>query len=225
MQAVLMNEKLYKMCVKKGFRPEHVAEVGVYLPETSNILGFINDGVKTSLFEPDPVCIAKINEYFSGKENVKLYPYAITDHEGKVSLYQRGASSFLENVETSPATIIDKYTPDDGDKLEVEAKKFNEFDDGSIDLLSVDTEGGEWFVIKNMISEPTVISIETNARDYVNPHLQEITDWLSDRDYCIWFKDQSDTIFIKKGTFELSFFERFGARRHAAKLFSGRLAP
>ena len=76
-----------------------------------------------------------------------------------------------------------------------------------------------------MVSEPMVISIETNARDYVNPHLQEITDWLSEKGYCIWFKDQSDTIFIKKDSVGLSFFERLGARRHSAKLFSGRLAP
>lgn len=220
-----MNNRLYRKCLKKGFKPSHVAEVGVYHPETSNILGFINDGSRASLFEPNPGCVEKIKAYFQDYNNVEVFPFAITDYDGKASLYQVGASSFLSDVQKSPARINDKYIPSNSDKVEVDARKFNEFDNGDIDLLSVDTEGGEWHVIKNMVSLPMVISIETNAGDYVNPFLNEIIDWLSEKGYCIWFSNKSDTVFLKNNAIRLSFPEKLSARLHANKLYSGRLAP
>lgn len=220
-----MTDKLYRKCLDKGFKPTHAAEVGVYYPETSNILGFIKDGCKASLFEPDPGCVEKIRSYFSEYSAVEVFPYAITDYVGKASLYQKGASSFLDNLEVSPAKANDSYVPSNEDKLEVEARKFSEFDDGGIDLLSVDTEGGEWYVIKNMVSLPTVIAIETDARNYVNPFLDEIVGWLSGKGYCIWFSDKSDTIFMKRNSFKLSLLERIMARFHSNKLCGGRLVP
>ena len=48
------NNELYEKCNSKDLFIKHVCEVGVYLPQTSNILNFILDGVKTTLVEPDP---------------------------------------------------------------------------------------------------------------------------------------------------------------------------
>lgn len=55
-----VNPKLYNMCNKINFKPKHVVEVGCYLPETSNLLGFISDGSYAELFEPDPICIFQL---------------------------------------------------------------------------------------------------------------------------------------------------------------------
>ena len=44
----------------------------------------------------------------------------------------------------------------------------------AIDLLSVDTEGCEWFVLQTLRSRPAVISIETHGGLYLNPHRDEI---------------------------------------------------
>ena len=54
-----MNDYLYQKVKSMCYKPNLVAEVGVYLPHTSNILGFINDNIETILVEPDPKCIEK----------------------------------------------------------------------------------------------------------------------------------------------------------------------
>ncbi|HET7922100.1 MAG TPA: hypothetical protein VFM15_05040, partial [Gammaproteobacteria bacterium] len=92
----MMNAALYNACKKKGMQPKHVAEVGVYFPETSNVLGFIQDGVRSDLFEADPDCVVKIRDYFKQAENVRLFPYAVVDQPGPVTFYHRGASTFAE---------------------------------------------------------------------------------------------------------------------------------
>ena len=193
-----VNPKLYHMCKKINFTPAHVVEVGCYMPETSNVLGFISDGLKTELFEPDPICISRIREYFKDCANVVLHPYAVYDNDGKIELYRRGSSTFVKGLKSSPALVNDKYKENDKDVFVAEARTFNSFDDGTIDLLSVDTEGCEWYVLKYLVSRPTVISVETHGKKYVNPFIKQIEEWLSKNDYKVWFKDKSDTVYIKK---------------------------
>ncbi len=193
-----MNNTLYKKIKKLNFNPQHVAEVGVHFPETSNILLFIENGCRADLFEPDPLCIAKIMERFKGYKNVNIHPYAIYDKATTLELYRVGSSSFVKNLKTSPAIINDKYLTNNDDLFYAEARLFKDFDDGTIDLLSVDTEGCEWYVIKYMISRPAIISLETHSKRYKNPYLKEIQNWMKDNGYKIWYKDQSDTVYIKK---------------------------
>jgi len=193
-----MNETLYKKVLKLDLPIEHVAEVGVFYPETSNVLGFIHDGKKTDLFEPDPLCVEKIEEAFSGYKNVTLYPYAIYDKKEKIGLYRTNASTFVKGLEASPALVNDKYQPKEEDLFEAEGRLFSEFDDGTIDVLSIDTEGCEWYVLKNMVSEPKIISVETHGKKYRNTYYKEIMSWMENHDYRKWYADGSDTVFIKK---------------------------
>ncbi|HJY63464.1 MAG TPA: hypothetical protein VJ455_04845, partial [Ignavibacteria bacterium] len=98
-----MNETLYLKCKKKNYKPKYVCEVGVYYPETSNILGFINDGIKTTLIEPLPECVEAINLYFSDNVNVTVHPHAIADKSGEIELFKFESSSFVSSLEASPA--------------------------------------------------------------------------------------------------------------------------
>ncbi|TRX60868.1 FkbM family methyltransferase [Fulvivirga sp. M361] len=198
---------IYLKCKNKGIQPTHTAEVGVYLPETSNILDFINDGIRTTLVEPDPDTVKVINSYFYDLNNVTLYPVAAYYKNGTVSLYRRAASTFLGDSGPSPAMVNDRYETSDDDKFEVEAKMFSEIDDGTIDLLSVDIEGAEWYVIQHLVSRPMVISVETHGKYYINPKLKEIEDWMEQNGYIIWYKDRSDTVYIKKELHHPSVFE------------------
>lgn len=203
-----MNEKLYNKCKSKGLKFNHVAEVGVFLPETSNILKFIKEGTKSTLVEADPEYVLKIKEYFISYSNVNLFPYAVWDTNGFINLNKADSSSFIDGLKTSPAIVNDKYLSDNKKKISVEAKTFDKIDDGTIDLLSIDIEGAEWFVIKHLLSRPDIISIETHWKNYSNPHLKEINEWMKNNNYEIWYIDKSDTIYFKKDLFKLTAFEK-----------------
>ncbi|MBI1422069.1 MAG: FkbM family methyltransferase [Gammaproteobacteria bacterium] len=195
---------IYRKLKKKGFHPAHVAEVGVFHPETSNLYDFVMDGVRTTLVEPEPESIKLIKKYFCGKKNVELHEVAVYSRPGKISLAHRQASTFVIDLESSPTIVNDGYIVNENDIIEVEAKTFDEIDDGTIDLLSVDIEGSEWFVIQNLVSRPAVISLETHGAIYTNPKLQELSSWLLKNGYSKWYKDRSDTVYVRKGSIPIT---------------------
>lgn len=199
------NNVLYQKTTAKGFTPSHVVEVGVWHPDTSNVYQYILDGKRTTLIEPDPDSIELIKSEFGDKENVTLYEVALCDFNGEVELYQRGSSTFVGALSSSPALVNDNCDVEQTDKFTAKAKLFGEIDDGTIDLISIDTEGSEWFVIKNMTSRPKVISIETHGGMYVNPYIDELLNWMDTNDYILWYKDKSDSVFVLKNMIPVSF--------------------
>lgn len=203
------NDVLFYKLKNKNIQCQHVAEVGVYLPETSNIGAFANAGVRSSFVEPDPNSLNAIRKLFGEKENITIYPVAVFDKSGRVELVQRKASTYLKMLDSSPAIINDEYKIDEDDVFEVDAVTFDEIDDGSIDLLSIDIEGGEWFVLKHMQSKPQVLSIETHGAMYTNPFINEINNWIAENDYVVWYMDGSDTVYIKQKLFPVSKMDKF----------------
>lgn len=204
----MTESELYRRVKQKGFDPQYVAEVGVYLPETSNVYNFILSGVRCTLVEPDPVTVSKIEKHFAGRKNLTLHPVAVYDKHGSLELVKRGASTYAAEIEGSPAVVNDQYRLQDVDRFSVDAVTFDEIDDGSIDLLSVDIEGGEWFVIKHMVSRPAVISLETHAGLYRNPHMAEIAAWMSKNHYVRWYLSDSDSVYVRSGMFRVTPFEK-----------------
>jgi hypothetical protein len=59
-----------------------------------------------------------------------------------------------------------------------------------------------------MVSRPSVISVELKTKHYVNPFLKEIQMWMDSNGYEKWYIEKSDTVYIKKGFFKLTFFEK-----------------
>lgn len=196
-----MNEFLYQQVKKSNIQVNQIFEVGVFFPQTSNVLGFINDGSNVTLVEPDPICIKAIIDEFGKMTNVKLLQLAIFDPPGEISLYRTNASTFVSTLEMSPALINDNYKPNEKDRFIAKAVKFDEIDPGDIDLISIDVEGADWYILKDMVSRPKIISVETHAKKYVNPNLELIENWMNKNDYIVWYKLGSDTVFIKKELF------------------------
>lgn len=194
---------IYKKLQQKNVAFRHVCEVGVYLPETSNVIDFIKNGVKASLVEADPVIVSRIRALFKDY-NVQVYPFAVWDYTGTIKLSKASASTFVTELQASPALVNDKYVVREEDTFEVPCKVFSEVDDGSIDLLSIDIEGSEWYVLKHLVSSPKVISVETHGKVYTNPFLKEILAWMAAHRYQAWYKDSSDTVFVKEGAFEIT---------------------
>jgi FkbM family methyltransferase len=198
--------ELYRKCAGKKLTFSVVCEVGVYKPETSNILDFIHSGTKAILVEPDENSLKRIYEVFRDK-HVEVHPCAIYDYNGKLELVQRDASTFAKDLPSSPAQANDNYKIDEQDTFTVDCKVFSEIDPGTIELLSIDTEGCEWYVLKNLISRPKIISMETHGRFYTNPFMKDIRNWIRTNDYRVWYKTKSDTVYFKKGTMKLSLTE------------------
>ena len=190
-------KKIYRKVKKYNMSFRHVCEVGVYLPETSNIADFIKDGVRATLVEADTDKVEKIKNYF--KEcNIKIFPVAVWKYNGTIKLSKAAASTFVTELESTPAVINDKYKIREEDTFEVNCVIFSEIDDGTIELLSIDIEGSEWYVLKYLKSRPAVISVETHGKYYTNPFICEIKEWMARENYIIWYKDASDTVFIKR---------------------------
>ena len=200
----MKKKQIYKKLQKKNFFPSHVAEVGVFHPEKSNIYDYIKEGVRATLVEPDPESIRKIKEHFSDCNNLTLHPVAIFDYQGELTLIKNKASSYVKNISKSPAVINDNYKISAEDELIVKCTTFDQVDDGSIDLLSIDVEGSEWFVIQSMVSRPKVISLETHGSAYVNPYIDKILGWMKSNEYKLWYKTKADSIYVKENSIPIS---------------------
>jgi len=203
---------MYQKLRARGLTLTHVCEVGVYIPETSNILDFINNGVRATLVEADPDVAKKIKAAFATK-NIDLHPVAVWDTNGTLKLSKAASSTFATELPTSPALENDRYHVSEATTFEVPCVQFSTIDDGTIDLLSIDIEGGEWYVLKHLVSSPKVLSIETHGKYYTNPFLTEITAWLAQHHYTLWYKDGSDSVFIKEGLFSVNFFDKLATKR------------
>ena len=201
-------KKIYRKCQQKNFTPRHVAEVGVYLPETSNVADFATEGVRTTLVEAHPTYVEAIRAHFETNENVTLHPVAIYDAPGQLKIVTRGASTYIEHIAAPPSVINDGTSPETDDTLVVSAERFDAIDDGTIELLSIDIEGSEWYVIKHLRSRPSVISVETHGKLYTNPYMGEIQAWMDAQNYQAWYKDNSDTVYVRRGAWPLTLAEK-----------------
>lgn len=191
------RSRLQRKLDARGFHPQHAAEVGVYRPAVSNIRGYVESGVRSTLVEPDPDSIARIRTAWGERDNVMLHPVAVVDVAGEVQLVKRMASTFLSTLPSSPAIENDGVEPGTGERITVPAVTFDTIDDGTIDLLSIDVEGAEWYALKHLASRPSVISIETHGARYRNPFLREIAGWMRSRGYLLWYMDSSDSVYVQ----------------------------
>ncbi len=195
-----MLTELYDSVRKAGIPVHFACEVGVYLPDESNVLGWIEAGVRSTLVECDPVTVLALRERFGAHAHVTIEDVAVADAAGTLTMYRKGASTFGSNVPRSPAQVNDNYRPVAVDSFEARAVTFDTIDDGTIDVLSIDIEGGEWFALRCMRSRPAVISVETHGKRYVNPFLSEIAGWARAEGYGAWYHDASDTVFRRGWT-------------------------
>lgn len=175
----------------------------VYIPQTSNIKEFIQEGIRATLVEADPEVAEQVRAAF-GDKNAQVHAVAVWDTNGTLKLSRAASSTFATELPTSPALENDRHRISDATTFEVPCVRFSTLDDGTIDLLSIDIEGGEWYVLKHLRSRPKVLSIETHGKYYTNPFLQEITTWLSAHQYLLWYKDGSDSVYIRQGLFRVS---------------------
>ncbi|MCM0605500.1 MAG: FkbM family methyltransferase [Xanthomonadaceae bacterium] len=109
---------------------------GVFIKQILNI-----SPVNVHLFEPIPEYIGVLKDKFKDQSNVIIHQFGLSDHDGRVEFYMNsdGTSEFGKA----------------GNKISVELKKASQFFDSlgikSIDLFSLNIEGGEYSVLDDLI--------------------------------------------------------------------------
>lgn len=175
---------------------EHLMEVGC--DGKASLHHFLTPENRLDVIECNPNHLFEVNRNYGNSPNVKIHPYAMWHTPGMVQFNLEGASSYVEGVKGSPCMVNDNIMPIDRPddwRIQVEARTFDEFDDGTIDIMDLDIEGAEWYVISRMISRPKVVIIEMESQKYVNPHFNDINKWMSDNHYCKFHQDKSCTFY------------------------------
>jgi len=177
-----------------------VCEVGVFAPSASHVKDLIPESKKVILIEAQEKHVNALRKAFLEYEYVMVHNVAIYHSNlDRIKLYCKNAAAFIDGIE-SPELLIKNYTPNESDAFFVKAMTFDNYDDGDIDILAVDIEGAEWYVIEKLKSRPKLICLETHYKPplYVNPHMREINKWMFENHYMKYCEDVSDTIYIKK---------------------------
>lgn len=202
---------------------KHACEVGVYLPETSNVADFIESGIQTTLVEADPESVNLIKERFGEYPNVSIHPVAVFNRRGRVKLSRAKASTFITELPESPALVNDSYVKNSQNEFETDCVLFSDIDDGTIDLLSIDIEGAEWFVLSEMKSNPMVVSVETHGKYYTNPYINKIRAFMFGNGYSEWFVDLSDTVYLNKNAGNVTLGEKLILAFKKIRIFSRKM--
>lgn len=170
--------------VRKFLTPTHVCEVGVCAPLHSHVRFWIGR-TRVTLIDANPLCCSQCKQTWGDKVTV-VHGAVVNDARtravfiGKEKSKTFGAA-FLQNTD-SPAAQIRQ------DKnwiscFEAPVLKFDTVDDGTIDYLTIDIEGCEFYVLQAMVSRPKVIFVEMQAVGYENPNLDEICQWMQREGY------------------------------------------
>lgn len=196
---------LYALAKAMRIPIKHVVEIGVNEPEKCSLAQFIRDGFDATLVEPLPWCAANLRKAFM---RARVIEAVCAEQAGEVTLYDRGEGAWIESVPAGSApdehpnhSGIKRDDFDEKYKRKVKAIRFaDEIDDKDIDILCVDTEGAEWFVISQMIkARPRLVRVETHFSHsgYLNPYLREITERMASLGYTKLVEDVSDTLWIR----------------------------
>lgn len=174
----------------------HVVEVGC--AGRMSLHEMVKDATRVQIIEPIEAHISNIRATYQAFPQVEIHPCAIWNENRLVRMYSLGETSFVEGIQ-SPVIANYGYQPDPQHEIWVEGKTFDQFDDGTIDILDIDTEGAEWYVLQRMISRPRSIIIETFWKGYRNPFMAEIEEWMSSNMYAEVAREGAN-----------SFYKRFG---------------
>lgn len=188
-----------------GMEPRRVAEVGVNEPDKCSLLPFINAGIPALLVEPLPWCCQNLRAAFEGKP-VEVIEGVAGEKEGSVLLYDRGEGSWIDDVPQGAApdehhghSAMNRETMDPCFIRKVQSYRWRMIDPGDIDVLCVDTEGAEWFVIREMISRPALVRCEMHFTHsgWINPHNPAIRQKMQEMGYVVIGEDVSDILWAK----------------------------
>lgn len=189
---------LFEFCKDNQILVKRACEIGVFTLDSSTIRLFLADSeVNCLFFEANPSIFSTIYKDVKFVDfRAEIFNLAIGDRIGIERFYGENASVYHELVKNPPVVVNNKATYGKGG-FYAYMTKFSEVDPKDIDLLSIDVEGGEFAVLKNILSRPKVINIEMYWKDYKNPHYEDIEEWMKQRGYTLAGIMGADSIYLK----------------------------
>lgn len=171
-------------------------EIGVGNPGICRAVNYSD--CECHLFEANPNTYNQLKDSFGGRSSWCLYNCAIADYNGKIKFSMDGDSSYISNIAAPTIQCAPLEYVNSREIVEVDCFKISEFDKNDIDILLLDMEGSEFFVLKYLISRPEkiIIEMDNGGRGYINPFYSEIVDWMNANNYKMIDKNE-DAIFIK----------------------------
>lgn len=173
----------------------HIVEIGC--AGVSSLHHLITPNSKVQIIEPHPNHVAATRFVYKNMPNVEIHGVAIWKEMGTIRLYDNGLSSFVDGIH-SPAVVNDGFDPEGKSGFIVDARTFDEFDDGTIDMIEIDMEGGEWYAMEKMASRPYFITIEMEYNSYRNPHFDDISEWMITNGYDLFQKHDANHTYKKQ---------------------------
>jgi len=192
------------LAIQLGIPLRTVCEVGVNAPDKCSLAGLYLLAERTILVEPLPWLANDLRRAFP---RATVLECAVGEHSGEVTLFDRGEGSWISQVPSGGApdehpkhSHMQRDSFDPQFKRAVDCVTMDQIDDGQIDVLCVDVEGAEWFVIQRMLSRPKLIRLETHfiVSGYQNPHLEKIGVWMAINGYALAVQDVSDSLYIRQ---------------------------
>lgn len=145
----------------------------------AQVSAFKDHAQRTLLIEPDPEMAQDARTNYPWADVAQV---AIAENFGKANLRKMRGQSYIKGIKWAPAfsTPASQHRLATAGKVPVSTVPFSEVDDGQIDLINIDCEGSEWFVLKTMVSRPRFLQIEFYKN---HGYYNEITQWLADNNY------------------------------------------
>lgn len=191
MPTKMFNRQFEALVRDSGVGVTHAVEVGAFNVAYCNLGHYLNDtSIRIQLFEPMPKMFAELVAANAGRKHVTCHNVAIMDEDGPVVMLDKWAGAHVVGI--AAPEVVNLHTKSAKGfrgktipEVTVEGRVFGPYDDGTIDILTLDMEGCEWFVLKNMSSRPKWISVEMgdHHNPYKNPFSAEINEWMDSHGY------------------------------------------
>lgn len=165
--------------------PRHVVEVGAG-DSSPNTQKYWDLGIPITLFEPNIILYNRLIQKTRNYKNVRVFNCAISNMDGFVDFYLLNYYSFLKGIH-APIQGRLKGAAEEiyaTRKTKVLSKTFDFFDTGDIDILYLDSEGCDYFIIQRLISKPIIINFGMfDENQSVSPYCKFVLKWFTDNNY------------------------------------------
>ena len=194
-----LAEDVFELCRRVRFIPETIVQIGAANAGDFEFMPFIERGSKAILLEPHPEFYKILKEKWGGINNISIFECGIYNKVGKFKFYEKWAATCLEECSKNANYLPDDQVFDENEVFFANCCLFSGFDNGEIDLLLVDTNGAEWYVLEELKSRPKIICLETHYiyRNYKTLFIEKIYAWMTLNNYIIYAKNESDTVFMR----------------------------